>query len=230
MTEGGYSTHSRILDDRTVRFVVTDSEGALSWRAVLAGWRGDSRLADALGRALAELPFAAFRWETPAMTADRLETAFECVAVDDPYLDVRPDPAPFAEYLSDNQSVVSFPNLGGDALMIVPCRRAREHAYGHRFPAPRTARTAAYPLEGSFNGVSGWAIARSGSARPAAAWPGCTSGSTTGPSTMPTRPIANPLPDRGALPAMRECRRIRDACPACVVLISPASRLPCTRE
>lgn len=131
MTEGGYSTHSRILDDRTVRFVVTGPDGALSWRAVLAGWRGDSRLADALGRALAELPFAAFRWETPAMTADRLETTFECVAVDDPSLDVRPDPTPFAEQLSDDQSVACFPNLGGDALMVVPCPQAREHAYGH---------------------------------------------------------------------------------------------------
>ncbi|NBB94088.1 MAG: hypothetical protein GVY32_13065 [Gammaproteobacteria bacterium] len=114
-----------------MRLGISGPEGPLSWRDVLAGWRETPALAEAFGAALAELPFAAFRWETPAMTGHRLDTVFECVAVDDPSLDVAPDPSPFSEHLRDDRSVVRFPNLGGDAVMVVPCRRSREAAYSH---------------------------------------------------------------------------------------------------
>lgn len=65
------------------------------------------------------------------MMANRLDTEFECVAVDDPSLDVPPDPSPFAEHLSDDQSVVRFPNLGGDAVMIVPTQCNGQNTYTH---------------------------------------------------------------------------------------------------
>lgn len=123
--------HSEQLGESTVRFELLGPEGPLSWRSVLAGWRADTPLIDSLGRALAELPFVAFRWETPPMTAARLDKTFECVAVDDPSLDVEPDPSPFDEHLREDRSVVCFPNLGGDALMVVPCRQNGVSAYGH---------------------------------------------------------------------------------------------------
>lgn len=131
MSTGRYSTRTETLDEHTARLTVTGPDGPLSWRGLLAGLRADSDLADALGAGLAELPFTAFRWETPAMTTGRLDTPFECVAVDDPALDVRPDPSPFAEHLRDDRPVVRFPNLGGDAVMIVPCRQTGEWAYAH---------------------------------------------------------------------------------------------------
>lgn len=131
MAQGRYESPSETLDERTIRFTVTDSSGALSWRKVLAGWRNDPELGDTLGRALADLPFGAFRWETPAMTVDRLDARFECVAVDDPSLDVRPDPSPFWEHLRGDREVVRFANLGGDALLVVPCRRDGERTYSH---------------------------------------------------------------------------------------------------
>lgn len=131
MVDATLRIQSEELDDRTVRFSLADSDAPLSWRSVLAGWRESPQRADVLGRALAELPFVAFRWETPPMTVSRLDLPFECVAVDDPSLDVAPDPVPFDEYLHDDQAVVRFANLGGDAEMIVPCRQGREYAYGH---------------------------------------------------------------------------------------------------
>ncbi len=126
-----YEVVSESLDDRTVRFSVSDAGGPLSWRRMLAGWRGDPALGDALGRALAQQSFAAFRFETPAMTASGLDSTFECVVVADPSLDGRPDPAPFAGYFRSDRDVVRFPNLGGDATMIVPCPRTDEGAYVH---------------------------------------------------------------------------------------------------
>src|SRR5699024_5811122 len=94
MASPRYTVLSEAPDEHCVRMVLTDSGGPLSWRQVLAGWGEQPGLGDKLGQALAELPFVAFRWETPAMTVGRLDEPFECVAVDDPSLDVRPDPSP----------------------------------------------------------------------------------------------------------------------------------------
>lgn len=131
MAQTRFRMQSERLDDDTVRLTVAGPDGLLDWYTVLEAWRERTELAAALGAALAELPFTAFRWETPAMTSDRLETSFECVAVDDPALDVRPDPSPFAEHLRDDRPVVRFPNLGGDAVMVVPCHQAWAFAYAH---------------------------------------------------------------------------------------------------
>ncbi|WP_376693112.1 DUF6940 family protein [Wenzhouxiangella sp. EGI_FJ10409] len=126
-----YEVDSESLGDRTVRFSVSDAGGPLSWRRVLAGWRSDPALGDCLGRALARQPFVAFRFETPAMTASRLDSMFECVVVADASLDGRADPVPFAGYFRTDRDVVRFHNLGGDAIMVVPCPRADEGVYVH---------------------------------------------------------------------------------------------------
>src|SRR5262249_22496216 len=81
---------------------------------------------------LADVPFAAFRWETPAVTAATLVRPFECVLLDSPGLASRPDPEAFAEHFSGAAGeVVSFRNLGGDAVLVVPCPVAEASAYGH---------------------------------------------------------------------------------------------------
>jgi hypothetical protein len=45
----------------------------------------------------------------------------------------RPDPEAFAEHFrgASEASVLAFPNLSGDALMVVPCPLAADSAYGH---------------------------------------------------------------------------------------------------
>jgi len=48
-------------------------------------------------------------------------------------LDRRPDPAPFSEHFqqSPGKDILVFPNLGGDAMMIVPRLKTKISAYGH---------------------------------------------------------------------------------------------------
>jgi len=105
----------------------------LSWSEVLQHWRRDPGFADAFTEMLAAMPWPAFRWETPPLTTQRLDTAFECVVVDSPGLSAAPDPAPFAEHLrrAGERPVVSFSNLGGDAVLVVPCPLADTSAYAH---------------------------------------------------------------------------------------------------
>src|SRR5262249_55914637 len=81
---------------------------------------------------LAAAPYAAFRWETPPVTAASVSQPFEFVLLDRPGLAQRPEPKAFAEhYARSVAGVAIFPNLGGDAILVVPCPLAPPSAYGH---------------------------------------------------------------------------------------------------
>jgi hypothetical protein len=54
------------------------------------------------------------------------------VLLDSPGLARRPDRQAFAEHFAGAEAGVAvFPNLGGDAIMVVPCPVAEPSAYGH---------------------------------------------------------------------------------------------------
>ena len=97
---------------------------------VLAGWRDDAELRTGWNDALARVPFEAFRWETPAITVATISRAFEFVVLDAPSLVITPEPEVFAEHFSGAE-VVTFANLGGDAVLVVPAPLSSTSAYPH---------------------------------------------------------------------------------------------------
>lgn len=79
------------------------------------------------------LPIQAFRWETPPITEDSREDEFEFVVVSAPELEVPADVRTFSEYfasMGDNR-VGEFPNLSGDAQLIVPGPIRSNSDYNH---------------------------------------------------------------------------------------------------
>jgi hypothetical protein len=101
---------------------------------VMRSWRTDAAFRAAFNAVLAAAPFSAFRWETPGVTAATLIRPFEFVLLDEPGLAQRPDPEAFAEHFrgaAAAEPVVVFPNLGGDALLVVPRPVVGDTAYGH---------------------------------------------------------------------------------------------------
>jgi hypothetical protein len=106
-------------------FAVRTSSGPASRASFFAALAGDPSLRTALTETLRESEYAAFAWETPALsaaTADR-EAAF--AIIESPSLaDVDPDPAPFAAALRGSGRIATFANLGGDAILVVPSPRA----------------------------------------------------------------------------------------------------------
>ncbi len=121
----------------------------------------DPAFRGALRRTLAEAPFDAYFWETPAYTRDRLGEPWRFVLVDAPMLDrVRAEPHAFAEHFATRERAVAFPNLGGDAWLVAPC------------PGPDSARCAHLAdftrgvydetLDGFWRRVGETAIARTG--------------------------------------------------------------------
>ena len=114
------------------RFQALGPSDALGFRQVLERLRSDHGFRDALIETLASSSFAAFRWETPALSSASAARPFEFVLVDSPELLVEPDPSPFAEHFDESgHGIVTFDNLGGDATPVVPSPRGPESAYGH---------------------------------------------------------------------------------------------------
>lgn len=103
---------------------------------------------------LADVPFSAFRFETPGATAATATRAFEFVVLDDPDLARTPDPDAFAEHFfaSPEAEAIQFANLRGDAIMVVPTPIAALTAYGHLAAfvreAPESQRHALWALVG----------------------------------------------------------------------------------
>ena len=95
---------------------------ALAEYTTFRGWFNDL---------LADVPFAAFRWETPGLTSATAGRVFEFVALDAPHLAREPDAEAFAEHFHADAEAVTFTNLNGDATLIVPTPLAERTVYGH---------------------------------------------------------------------------------------------------
>jgi len=78
---------------------------------------------------LDSLEFSSYRWETPKLTIDSKDQNFEFVVLQDLSLIGKLDSAAYREFF-DESHVVTFPNLGRDASLIVPCP-VGNNDYGH---------------------------------------------------------------------------------------------------
>jgi hypothetical protein len=104
----------------------------------IARLRTDPAFRTELTSLLTALPYTAFRWETPPVTASTTHKPFEFVVLNGPGLDRRQDAEAFAEHFTD-EPVVAFANLSGDAMMVVPCPRDSGAKYTHLASFLRTA-------------------------------------------------------------------------------------------
>jgi hypothetical protein len=106
---------------------------ALTYQAVVQLWRDSCVFRTFFAATLRDAPFAAFRWETPALCLSSRAQVFECMLIDAPELLVAPNSQPFAAHFRGAASadVVSFSNLRKDALLVVPTAHAQALNYAH---------------------------------------------------------------------------------------------------
>ncbi len=128
-----YSHTTQLLDKRAIKFAIDDGSAQLSYAEVLARWQDDLDFRKFFIALLLESPFPAFRWETPPVTKATVDRPFEFVLLDSPFLAGDPDPSAFVKYFAAATSgaVIEFPNLGNDAIMVVPCPDETRSDYGH---------------------------------------------------------------------------------------------------
>jgi hypothetical protein len=81
----------------------------------------DAALRSALTDSLRRAPFAAFAWELPPFAPGTLGRPAEFVVIEHLALArAVPDHSPFDEALGATTPIATFPNLGGDAVLVVP--------------------------------------------------------------------------------------------------------------
>ena len=116
------------------RYRVLANNTPLSYRDFVHLLRGDDEFANWYSELLADSSLDAFYWELPPVTRQGFRQRAEFVLIDAPLLAAMPpDPAPFQEHFdaATDDEVLVFPNLGGDALLIVPRPLGAVDAYAH---------------------------------------------------------------------------------------------------
>ena len=116
---------------RGEKYYLTENGILLTGDRVLYLWQHDKSFRSFFIDLLASVSFVAYRWETPPLTIDSLSKIFEFVLLDSPRLIKTPNPSAFADYLQSDDNIVTFPNLNGDALLIVPSLHSDLSTYGH---------------------------------------------------------------------------------------------------
>ena len=110
-----------LADGGKVRLALALDGRPATFADVVQGWQGDADFRSLFNATLADTPFAAFRWETPAVSAATITQPFQCVLLDSPGLARPPEPHAFGAHFSGVAGdVVSFTNLGRDAILIAP--------------------------------------------------------------------------------------------------------------
>ncbi|MDH3689696.1 MAG: hypothetical protein OEU36_09495 [Gammaproteobacteria bacterium] len=131
-----WESHIEVLEGgRTQLVSIKSGDKSLPYSEVVSLWQNDKKFRDFFIALLTCAPFAAYLWETPPVTKSTMGRPFEFVVVDSPELASAPsDHLAFASYFESadsDEGIVSFPNLGGDAFLVVPCPRADFSAYPH---------------------------------------------------------------------------------------------------
>ena len=126
-----YTSLKTEISDRVHHYRLLKNDKPVKYQTVLELWKNNAVFSAWYSATLAQSPFQAFRWETPVLTRYKLSKNFEYVLVSAESFVTRPvNGRAFSDHFSES-SVVSFSNLGGDGLMIVPCPRTDEANYGH---------------------------------------------------------------------------------------------------
>lgn len=129
-----WTSHAEeLIDGRVIRVVIEFDSSPVSYAEVLRRWQHDGVFRSFFTAVLADAPFPAFRWETPPVTTATADRDFEFALLNSPGLERKPDPSAFAEHFGETArgDVIEFPNLGRDAIMVVPCPRGPLAAYAH---------------------------------------------------------------------------------------------------
>ena len=106
----------------------------LSFRDLFGLLEEDAEFASWYGRLLADSELPAFFWEHPPLSAATWDEPAEFVLVEGTSLTrLRPDPEPFRSHFEGHaqEEVVTFRNLGGDAVLVVPRPVGPTDAYAH---------------------------------------------------------------------------------------------------
>jgi len=116
-----------------LRFLVFDGKSIVSFKDYFYLLESDADFRSWCTALIAHSDYEALFWEHPPLTHETWTNQAEFVLLDGPSLACfEPDPHSFAaQFERGDDNVVTFPNLGNDALLVAPCPLVDYAAYPH---------------------------------------------------------------------------------------------------
>ena len=120
------------VDTNIEKFTVMNGEKSLTYSDFLNFTLKNINFRNQFLSILEKSRFDAYRLETPGVNLTSLNQRFEFVLINCPALIGVVDEDSFSEFFTEEKiGAVSFPNLGKNAQLIVPCPIARPEVYTH---------------------------------------------------------------------------------------------------
>jgi hypothetical protein len=123
------------VSEKVVKYQIKEDEQILTYSEVIQKWKSEADFRVFYTELLANSSFQAFFWEHPPLTLANQNQNYEFILYDAPtFLRVSADEVSFENYFSqatDYEGVVSFMNLGKNALLVVPCPLSDLENYTH---------------------------------------------------------------------------------------------------
>ena len=112
----------------------------LKFPQVFSLWEKSEVFQSFYNNILASSKYLGFFWEIKPMNQNWTNEEFEFVLVNSSaHPKIAADPQPFLEHFQTTDSIITFPNLGGDAQLIVPTPISDQANYPHFGKFVRTA-------------------------------------------------------------------------------------------
>ncbi len=169
-----------IHPSKTIQYQLFQEKKRLTFAEVILLWKNSPAFRRFYNQILKDVAFEAYFWEVkPIMYHQLKSTPFEFVLINSNSLTrITANRNDFKSYFTSNHSIVSFPNLGRNAQLVVPCplitteeqhyahiaafiRNAPEeqvHALWQKIGATYLADLAAYPEKPKWLSTSGLGV------------------------------------------------------------------------
>lgn len=135
-----WQANGNVLQEGTIEYTISEGESALSNRQWIDRIQHSEAFIIFFNDLLRSCDFEGFFWEVKPVNEASLDENFTFVLVRGEILtSLHSDSSAFRKHFTQGDSVVSFPNLGGDAQLVVPTPLSNKSDYGH---VARFARTA----------------------------------------------------------------------------------------
>lgn len=125
---------TEISQNQVTQYQILQDGNLLSFEEVIRHWQNTPIFRTFYNGILADAAFEAFFWELPPMTSQNLQQDFEFVLVNSTSLPrIRANKQAFQEHFDQypNEQIISFPNISGDAQLIVPTPQSALQNYAH---------------------------------------------------------------------------------------------------
>lgn len=119
-------------EDNLIKYKILENDEPISFKKWIQLIKESSEFILFFNELLQTSEYEAFFWEVKPVTKSSIEDEFEFVLVGSKFLaKIEADDSYFKKYFEKGEKVVSFPNLGGDAQLIVPTQLGEASWYSH---------------------------------------------------------------------------------------------------